>query len=250
VTSDHPWGTAAHGLARRLSPEQVRSAGFDRAHLGRRGFDEVEVSGFLAQVAEELAQRDAEIGRLTGENRQLKHALREWHRQLVGYDAAELVARTQQHVEAQIAQAEAYSREREEEASQRYEEIIAEARRGALVELQRLGPEPGTAPLGAGPVGGIGSDDRQEWLVRQQAYSYALVQALDALAAHVHATRQWFTFEVSRLGDIGEGRDGSDGTDGGDFGGAGGLGDGPAFLPPVPAPDDPALAEDPASPPG
>jgi DivIVA domain-containing protein len=178
-------------LPRRTSAEQVRAATFERAPFGRRGYDEVEVQAYLHQVAEELGWRDSEIAQLAGENRQLKHALREWHRQLVGYDAAELVARTQQHIEAQIAQAEAYSREREEEATRRYDEIVAEARRRALAETQRLVNE---ATAGAG--------EDEEWLARQQLYAHALLQALDALAAHVHATRQAFTFEISRLGDI------------------------------------------------
>ncbi|MGH9213228.1 MAG: DivIVA domain-containing protein [Acidimicrobiales bacterium] len=199
MTTDAPRGPGAHNLVRHVSPDQVRSVGFERAPFGRRGLDELEVRAYLHEVADELALRDAEIARLAGENRQLKHALREWHRQLVGYDAAELVARTQQQIESQIAQAEAYSREREEEATRLYDDIIAEARRRALSETQRLVHDPGSE----GPTEQVD----QDWLARQRIYTDALLQALDALAAHVHATRQAFTFEVSRLGDIGEAAD-------------------------------------------
>lgn len=204
MTTDHPTAAGTQHLARHLSAEQVRTASFDRAPFGRRGFDEEEVQRFLHQVGDELAWRDAEIARLASENRQLKHALREWHRQLVGYDAAELIARTQQHIEAQIAQAEAYSREREEEATRRYDEIIAEARRRALTETQRLVHEAGAGGAGAAEPDGD-RNDGEEWLARQQVYAHALLQSLDALAAHVHATRQAFTFEISRLGDISDG---------------------------------------------
>lgn len=206
---------SAYKLPRHLSPEQVRAASFERAPFGRRGFEEHEVVGYLERVAEELASRDTEIARLEGENRQLKHALREWHRQLVGYDSAEIMARTQQHIEDQIAQAEQYSREREEEATQRYEEIVAEARRRAQEEAERVvqsAREAGTL-ADAGPTrpvratNGSGGDPEAEaqrraaaeWLHRQQIYVGSLQQALGSLASQVDATRQAFGLEVDRL---------------------------------------------------
>jgi DivIVA domain-containing protein len=206
----------AYRLPRHLSPEQVRGASFERAPFGRRGFEESEVLDYLDRVAEELAARDVEIARLESENRQLKHALREWHRQLVGYDSAEIIARTQQHIEAQIAQAEQYSREREEEATQRYEEILAEARRRAQDEAERLvsaaragGAAGGAVAPGADGGGGGAEADRlaaAEWLGRQQTYVGALQQALGSLAAQVDATRQAFGVEVERLAELTSGR--------------------------------------------
>lgn len=201
MSTEPAGGMAAYKLPRHLSPDQVRDAAFERAPFGRRGFDEHEVHGHLERVAEAMTSRDVEIARLTGENRQLKHALREWHRQLVGYDSAEIIARTQQHIEAQIAQAESFSREREEEAARRYEEILAEARQRAQDEAERYVYEQGVSSSKE-------TDDRErsrgdhEWLTRQSAYVGALRQALDSLASQVNATRQAFTFEADKLGEI------------------------------------------------
>ena len=194
MSTDASGGVTAYKLPRHLSPEQVRAASFERAPFGRRGFEEQEVQAYLTRVAEELATRDVEIARLDGENRQLKHALREWHRQLVGYDSAEIIARTQQHIEAQIDQAEQFSREREEEAAQRYDEILAEARQRARDEAERL--------VHDAPESQPGVRAAQEWLSRQQTYVGALKQALGALAAQVNATQQAFGLEVNHLSDI------------------------------------------------
>jgi hypothetical protein len=145
------------------------------SRFGRREEGEPEVDGRLDRLVEEVAARDREIRRLETENRQLKHALREWHRQMVGYDAAELIARAQVQIEAQIANAEAYSRERELEATQRYDAILAEAQQRA------------------------DSDVEPQWAGRQRAYAGAVLHALDAVAAQVDATRQAFSFEVGTL---------------------------------------------------
>jgi DivIVA domain-containing protein len=190
-------GDGTGRLPRHISPSQVRDTTFDRAPFGRRGLDEHEVQEYMARVAEELTQRDVEIQRLTNENRQLKHALREWHRQLVGYDAAELIARAQMQIESQIDQAEAYSRERELEATQRYEEIVAEARQMAYEEARRMvAEEPaGAAATPAAPVGTAPIED-PEWFERQQAYTLAVLRSLDSLAAQVDASRRALTFEL------------------------------------------------------
>lgn len=145
------------------------------SRFGRRAVDEEELQGYLGQVAEELAARDREISRLGGENRQLKHALREWHREIVGHDAAELIARAQVQIEAQITSADAYSREREQDAAQRYDAILAEAQKRADHEIE------------------------PRWMGRHRAYTGAVLQALDALSAQVDATREAFSFEITDL---------------------------------------------------
>jgi DivIVA domain-containing protein len=187
-------GHQANQVARRFTPDQIRGTTFERAPFGRRGFDEQQVHAYLGQLAEVLAARDVEISRLAGENRQLKHALREWHRQLVGYDAVDLVARTQQQIEAQIAQAESYSREREIEAARLYDEMLAEARERAQAEVEREGQSRG--------VGDDESRHDPDAVRRQRVYTGALLQALDALAAQVDATRHAFSFEVEKLVDL------------------------------------------------
>lgn len=213
----------------RLTAEQVREAAFERLPLGRRGLDETEVRAFLDRIADDIATRDAELSRLIDENRRLKHAVREWHRRQEGYDPAELLARAQQQVDAQIAQAEEYSREREEEATRLYDQIVNEARERARVEAQAelRGTKPGAgtaAPVRrgwewsdddwsgtgnggrggrSGPTGSArGPESGSLGGGRQQAYVNGLFQALDALAAHVDATRQAFMVEVDRLGGL------------------------------------------------
>lgn len=183
----------------RLTPSDVRTAVFERAPLGRRGFEDSEVQQFLEQVADELEARDAEIVRLSDENRRLKHAVREWHRRQEGFDAAELMARTQQQIDAQIAQAEEYSREREEEATRLYEQIVAEARQQAEA-ADDAGDEPSNGHEPTGTTRGLPEHQR----TRPKAYVDGLVQALDALAAHVEATRQAFTLEIDRLDNGGD----------------------------------------------
>lgn len=147
------------------------------SRFGRRAVDEEELQGYLGQVAEELAARDREISRLDAENRQLKHALREWHREIVGHDAAELIARAQVQIETQIANADAYSREREQDAAQRSEAILAEAQKRADHDVE------------------------PRWAGRHRAYTGAVLQALDALVAQVEATRQAFSYEIADLDD-------------------------------------------------
>lgn len=183
----------------RLTAQQVREATFERLPLGRRGLDETEVLAFLERIAEEIATRDAELNRLIDENRRLKHAVREWHRRQEGYDPAELLARAQQQVDAQIAQAEEYSREREEEATRLYDQIVNEARERARAEAQaELGSGNGGRRIAGGGDGNGPSTGRLS-AQREQGYVNGLLQALDALAAHVDATRQAFTLEVDRL---------------------------------------------------
>lgn len=187
---------APYDQRQRLTAEQVREATFERLPLGRRGLDETEVRAFLERIAEEIATRDAELNRLIDENRRLKHAVREWHRRQEGYDPAELLARAQQQVDAQIAQAEEYSREREEEATRLYDQIVNEARERARAELQA---ELGTGNGGRQANAGYGPSSSRPPADREQGYVNGLLQALDALAAHVDATRQAFTLEVDRL---------------------------------------------------
>jgi DivIVA domain-containing protein len=180
-----------------LTAEQVRGVVLERAPFGRRGLDDDQVQAHLDRVAEAVSLQQQELHRLTEENRQLKYALREWHRQIVGYDAAALVERTQAQIEDQIGQAEAYSRDREQQAARRYEEILGEARQRARAEAERApavhveraeAPEPDV--IDGASFG------------RRQASLRALVLSLDALSAQVDAIRQAFTFEAAELGGL------------------------------------------------
>jgi hypothetical protein len=201
--SIHSDGGAYAPLPRRHSPDQVRTAVFTRTPLGRRGLNEDEVYGFTHRLADELAARDAAITSLVDENRRLKQAMRDWQSQQAGRptvdvrervtaDTAALMAQAQQHIDAQVAQAELYCRQREQEAVQRYDEIVRQAHLQAKQAAEKVARD-----YRANAGAEYRSD--QEQIQRQQVYLNALLQALDAVAAHLHATRQVFAIEVGKL---------------------------------------------------
>jgi DivIVA domain-containing protein len=165
--------------ARPLSPDDLRTATFARVTFGRRGLDEYAVAQYLDRVADEIAARDDAVARLTTETRTLKHALREWHRQMVGYDGVDLVALAQQEVEEQIAQTEIYTREREQEAARLYDQLLSEAHDRADEQLRA---------------------DHHEQTLNQRNLVGAVLQGLEALATQVDATLQAFTTEVDKMG--------------------------------------------------
>ena len=193
-------GEAAAGRTRRLSPDDVRRRTFNRVPLGRRGFDEEEVQQFLMAIAEVMVGLETEIDHVLDENRRLKHAMREWHRQQVGYDSAELMARTQQEIDTQIARAESYSREREEDAARRYDAIIAEAYQRAEELLEARLP---AGELAAGEASSVepgaepsGPDEALLQAQAAQAQAQGLLRALDGLASHIDAARLAFAQQV------------------------------------------------------
>jgi len=183
----------------RLSAEQVRSARFDLTPFGRRGVPEESVRQFLFRIAEELAARDQDNVGLAEENRRLKAALREWQasngvvpEQRVSAEAVTLMARAQEQVDAQLAQADLVARQTVEEAQHRYDEILNDARTRAQQEADRVAHAYRAAA-------GAGYSADQEQLRRQQVYLQALLQAVDAVAAHLNATRQMFAVEAQNL---------------------------------------------------
>jgi len=176
---------------RRLSAELVRSATFGRTPLGRRGLSEDEVSGFLHRVAQEFGGLETELVGARAENARLKAALREWQSQRrdpsavdhqhsggLPVEAVNLLSRAQRQIEAQVAETERYCRMRAQEAQQRYDEIVHEARRQAKEEAERVARAyRASAGSRYSPEG-----ERAE---RTGVWINALLRSLDALAAHV-----------------------------------------------------------------
>jgi DivIVA domain-containing protein len=185
-----------------LSAEQVRRVRFDRTGLGRRGVSEDEVYGFLHRVAEELAARDAANTALFEENRRLKEAMRDWQArhsgpqpagtERVSADAIAMMSRAQEQIDAQLAQADLVARQTVLRAQEQYEQIVAEARGRAHHEADRVAHQYRASA-------GTSYNPDQEQIRRQQVYLQALLQALDAVAAHLNATRQVFAVEVQNL---------------------------------------------------
>lgn len=199
----HPeQGTGRHVWSRRTSAEQIRSARFGRTTLGRRGFNEEEVTGFLHRLAEEVSGLEADLAAVRAENARIKGALRDWQTQAgeartpgastTSVEAISLLSRAQRQIEAQVAETERYCRLREQEARQRYEEIVNTARHHAKEDADRV-VRAYRASAGShySPEG-----ERAE---RTGVWLNALLRSLDALAAHVDATRRSFAVEVEKL---------------------------------------------------
>jgi DivIVA domain-containing protein len=188
--------------ARRISPEQIRSATFSRTTFGRRGISEDEVLRFLHRVAGDVNGLEDELAMARAENARLKDALRQWQSQQrdphaqptteVSPEAITILSRAQRQIDAQVAEAEHYCRLREREARQRYDEIVLRAKQHAKEEAERVAR---AYRVSAG--GGYSSDgERAE---RSAVWVNALLRSLDALAAHVDATRRAFAVEVEKL---------------------------------------------------
>jgi DivIVA domain-containing protein len=192
---------------RELSPESIRSTRFTRTAMVRRGLSEEEVYDFLFRIADDMATLQAELSSQRNENERLRGALREWQRQYVAggsepadpparaapsNDAVALMARAQQQIDARLAEAELYCRRREQEALDRYDEILNQAHEQARADAERVAREYRAT---AGP----GYSPDQEQVQRQRVYLVALLRAFDALAAHMDATRQAFAMEVEKL---------------------------------------------------
>jgi DivIVA domain-containing protein len=142
---DYAEVTGRHRLPRRLSADQIRSAAFNRTPLGRRGFSEEEVTRFLYRLAEEVGALESELANAEAENARIKAALRDWQSHstdghggrdggtgtLLPVEAINLLSRAQRQIEAQVAETERHCRVREQEAHQRYNEIVHEARQHA-----------------------------------------------------------------------------------------------------------------------
>jgi cell division initiation protein len=196
-------GTGRHDWSRRMSVERIRSARFGRTPLGRRGFSEDEVTDFLHRIAEEVSALEADLAIQRAENARIKGALRDWQSQAGGargmraatstpVEAINLLSRAQRQIEAQVAETERYCRLREQEARQRYDEIVNNARQHAKEDAERV-VRAYRASAGSeySPEG-----ERAE---RTAVWVNALLRSLDALAAHVDATRRSFAVEVQKL---------------------------------------------------
>ncbi len=190
---------------RRLSPEHVRRATFGRTALGRRGLNEDDVYNFLHRLALEWDGLENELATAHNENVRLKAALRDWQSQhgeqpgggrraaaALPVEAVNLLSRAQRQIEAQVAETERYCRIREQDAMRRYEEIVQQAQLDAKDEAERVvRTYRATAGSRYSPEG-----ERAE---RTTVWLNALLRSLDALAAHVDATRKTFAMEVEDL---------------------------------------------------
>jgi DivIVA domain-containing protein len=196
-------GLDTRDWSRRMSVEHIRSARFGRTPLGRRGFSEDEVTDFLHRLAEEVSGLEGELANVRAENARIKGALREWQSQAGGArgthaatsspaEAINLLSRAQRQIEAQVAETERYCRLREQEARERYEEIVNNARHHAKEDAERVARAYRASAGSQYSPEGERAERTGVWLT-------ALLRSLDALAAHVDATRRSFAVEVQKL---------------------------------------------------
>ena len=179
-------------------------ATFGRRALGRKGLHEEDVYDFLHRVALELGGLETELATTQAENGRLKAALRDWQSQhgdpqiagrrvaALPVEAVNLLSRAQRQIEVQAAETERYCRIREQEAIQRYDEFMQQARVDAQEESEHVVR---TYRATAGPR----YSPEGERAERTTAWLNALLRSLDALAGHVDATRKAFAMEVEGL---------------------------------------------------
>jgi cell division septum initiation protein DivIVA len=133
--------TDATYSSERMTPQQVRSATFPAARLGRRGVDESAVREFCEQVEGEMVRLLNERTQLSNEVERLLDRIRaprgttgvtpdEGHAQ-----AVRILSSAQQAADRYVADAQAYSRDLAEDARRHREEILADAQSNASAIL-------------------------------------------------------------------------------------------------------------------
>jgi cell division septum initiation protein DivIVA len=132
----------------RLTPEQIRSMTFPTARLGRRGLDEMYVRAFCAKVEEEIIFLLNERATLYQQVEQLRQRFRDAEDAEPGYtsdiahlQAVQILASAQKTAEKFVSEAQEYCRELAENAKQRRDQMLTEARRDAAKMLERADSE-------------------------------------------------------------------------------------------------------------
>ena len=128
----------------RLTPEQIRSVTFPLARFGRRGLDEVHVRAFCAQVEEEILFLLNERASLYQQAEQLRQRFRDpvdgepaYMSSIAHLQAVQVLVNAQKTAERFVSEAQAYCRELAENARDRRDALISEARRSAAKVMER-----------------------------------------------------------------------------------------------------------------
>jgi DivIVA domain-containing protein len=186
-----------------LSPDRVRTWEFSRTPLGRRGYNEDEVRLFLTRLAEELGTADAEKASLRAEIRRLRNYYRERGDDVDGVAVAgrddsgptlaaiNLMSQAQQAADAQVAQAEEYSRRLVHQAREQYEDILRHAAEQATQAAERAGAAYMARPDAEGP--------EREALERRIAWLRTFAEVTQV---QLRSVLEALTREVDKLGDL------------------------------------------------
>ena len=177
--------------AGRLTPEQVRSITFPPARFGRRGLDEVHVRAFCAQVEEEIVYLLNERASLYQQAEQLRQRFRDpvdgepaYMSGIAHLQAVQVMVNAQKTAERFVGEAQQYCRELAENARQRRDQLLAEARLSAATMMERADSEarlavaeaaartPAAAPAGAAaPASSSEQENLQEEITYLRMYS-------------------------------------------------------------------------------
>lgn len=132
------------GREGRLTPEQIRSATFPSARFGRRGLDELHVRAFCAQVEEEIVYLLNERASLYQQAEQLRQRFRDpvdgepaYMGSIAHLQAVQVMVNAQKTAERFVGEAQSYCRELAENARQRRDQLLAEARLSAAKMMER-----------------------------------------------------------------------------------------------------------------
>ncbi len=165
----------------RLTPSDVHTVLFNRAGLGRRGYDEVEVDVFLERVQQELTRLISEKADLRDEVSRLRSQLSQsgaapsvagtLSREEANLQAVRLLAAAQQTADVYVADAEKYSQRLTLDAREHCDQMVEEARRAAqlmVAEAERLAREAASDSVQGSPPASSGLT--QQELDQQVAY--------------------------------------------------------------------------------
>jgi DivIVA domain-containing protein len=163
--------TLISGTDRRLTPDAVQAVTFPAARLGRRGLDEEHVRAFCGQVERELVRQLNERTSLSEEVQRLRRrvlgipgpeAVPAYRQEDAHIQAVQILSRAQQTADQYVFDAEEYSRQLEQDARRRRDEILEEARSHAamLAEAHSTASEAAQAAMSA-PAPQSGADRRE-----------------------------------------------------------------------------------------
>ncbi|QBI56514.1 DivIVA domain-containing protein [Streptomonospora litoralis] len=181
----------------RLSPERIRAQEFSRTSLGRRGYNEEEVRGFIGRVAEDIAASDAEKASLRAEIDRLRRRYREQNNSAAATegppaDAVNLLSAAQQQADAYVAQAQEYCRQLTDQARQQADDILVEAR-------DQAGAAAEEAARGYRARSGSSYDADLEEMERRVAWIQTFCRAVQI---QMQAASDAFSKEIARLSDF------------------------------------------------
>jgi cell division septum initiation protein DivIVA len=157
-----------HANSEAMTPQQVRSASFSPARLGRRGVDEGQVRAFCGWVSDELSRMLTERAELEEEVLRLRERVLDGNGTGIQPEdghvqAVYVLAKAQETADRYVANAQEYSRELAEDARKRREEVLREAKVRASLILEEAHTSASQAaqliPAAEGP---LSATDRQE----------------------------------------------------------------------------------------